>query len=114
MIPKVSWPLRALSSATAPLASSRFDLGVALRMILGWDRKMDQYPEGSVENLKNVITGQAAILALRSIDGSQADAPIAGAAVGTDNVGCPHHLNMRSVWGIIRYTVIAAIGLRER
>ena len=60
--------------------------------MLGWDRKADQYPEGFVENLKDMIAGQAAILALRSLDGSQADAPITGAASGTDNVGFPHHL----------------------
>ena len=45
-------------------------LATAFATVLGWDRKADQYPEGFVENLKDVIAGQAAILALRSLDGS--------------------------------------------
>jgi hypothetical protein len=46
--------------------------------------------ERSVENLKNVITGQATILALAPLTGGQDDAVIAGPTFRADNIGFPH------------------------
>jgi hypothetical protein len=57
---------------------------------LGRDREADEYFEGAVENLKDVITGHATILALAPLGGGYDDATITGAALGTYNIGFPH------------------------
>ena len=54
----------------------------------------DKHFELAVENLKEVITGQAMILALSPLTGGNDDAAIPGAAHGTDNICFPHLLSM--------------------
>jgi hypothetical protein len=54
------------------------------------DREADEHFEGAVENLKDVITGQASILAFGPLTGGYDDAAITGPALGADNIGFPH------------------------
>jgi hypothetical protein len=56
--------------------------------------------EQSLENLKDVITGQASILAFGPLTGGYDDAAIPCAAFGADNIGFPHGRNMRSDPGV--------------
>jgi len=60
------------------------------------NREADKHFEQSVENLKDVITGQASILAFGPLTGGYDDAAIPCAAFGADNIGFPHGRNMRS------------------
>lgn len=59
------------------------------------NRETDEHFESAVENLKEVITGQATVLALGPRTGGYDDAAIPSAALGTDDIGFPHQLNMR-------------------
>jgi hypothetical protein len=45
-------------------------------------READEYFKGAVENIKDVITGQATILALFPLRGGYDDAAITSAALG--------------------------------
>jgi hypothetical protein len=72
------------------------ELVVSLLVRLLWrDRKADEHFKGSVENLKDMIAGQATVLALAPINGGYFDAAISGAALGTDDIGFPHGRNLR-------------------
>jgi hypothetical protein len=46
------------------------------------NRETDEHLEGAVENIKDVITGQATILALSPLKGGHNDAAITSAALG--------------------------------
>jgi hypothetical protein len=58
------------------------------------DREADEHFEGAVENLKDVITGQATVLSLGPLTGDYDDAAITGPALGADNIGFSHQPNM--------------------
>jgi hypothetical protein len=59
------------------------------------NREADEHFEGAVENLKDMITGQATVLALGAITGGYDDAPITCAALRAYDIGFPHQPNMR-------------------
>ena len=96
-----------------PVAISVIDLASWLGSLWGvwggssaclfWrDREADEHFEGAVEILKDVITGQASILAFGPLTGGYDDAAIPCAAFGTDNIGFPHGRNMRSDPGVFQ------------
>jgi hypothetical protein len=59
------------------------------------NREADENLKGAVENLKDMITGQATVLAISSIAGGYDEAAITCAATRTDDIGFPHRPNMR-------------------
>jgi len=59
------------------------------------NREADEHFEGAVENLKEVITGQATILAFAPLTGRYDNAAIPSAALRADDIGFPHWMNMR-------------------
>jgi hypothetical protein len=68
--------------------------GASLERFYWRNRETDEHLKGAVENIKDVITGQATILALCPLRGGYDDAAITCAALGTDNIGFPHRQSM--------------------
>jgi hypothetical protein len=66
------------------------------------NREADKDFEGAIENVKDVITGQASILAFGPFTGGYDDAAIPCAAFGADNIRFPHGRNMRSDPGVFQ------------
>lgn len=60
-----------------------------------WDREADEHLEGAVKYLKNMIAGQATVLAFPALAGGDDDPAISGAAIRADDVRFPHRPNMR-------------------
>ena len=63
----------------------------------------DKDLECPIESLKDVITGQATILALCPLGGGYDDAEITSAALGTDNIGFPHDESMARLPGFFQH-----------
>ena len=71
------------------------DRSELLERLFGLDREADGDVGLAVEDLKQVTAEQAMELALGAPLGHQLDAPVAGIALGTGDVGFPHARNMR-------------------
>ena len=67
----------------------------ALEGLLGLHREADGDLDRPVENFKHVIAQQAAEFAGASRAACEFDAPVAGVAVGADDIGFFHGANMR-------------------
>jgi hypothetical protein len=76
--------------------------GESLQRLYRLDREADEHFECTVENLKDVITGQATIFALGPLAGGYNDAAITSAALGTDNIGFPHRESMGRLPGFFQ------------
>jgi len=70
----------------------QFENGLPLlvRTFFGLDREANSDFVGAIENLKQVAAGQATELAPSAGPRHQFDATVAGAALGTGDVGLPH------------------------
>ena len=64
--------------------------GICCESLLRLDRESDRDISGTVECLENLVAEQATIFSLRTRPGRQFDAPIAGVAGRTGEVGFLH------------------------